>query len=68
MGLVENYCWHKTPASMVLHVLAVIALVYGLWMHSWTWIACGIVIALAGHVVRVVMLKPFGAGKKGKKR
>lgn len=68
MGLVENYCCHKSPANMVLHVIAVIALVYGLWMHSWTWIACGIVIAIAGHIIWAATSRSLRTEKKGRKR
>ncbi|MEK6893527.1 MAG: hypothetical protein AABX07_04955 [Nanoarchaeota archaeon] len=64
MGLVENYCSHKNPASMVLHIIAVIALVYGLWEHSWVWIICGIVMAFAGHIIQTITTR--SKEKKGK--
>lgn len=41
---------HKRPVCFWFHLVGFIALIYGLWAHSWTWIIIGIVLCLLGHL------------------
>ncbi len=51
----ENICSiHKSYANLVLHLIAGIILVYGLWMHSVKGILIAILVALIGHIIQGV--------------
>ncbi len=41
---------HAQPVHFVLVIAATVALVYGLWMHDWTWIIVGVILGFLGHV------------------
>ena len=41
---------HKNPWTMLFHLFAFIAGIYGLWNHDWTWIIIAVVIAIIGHL------------------
>lgn len=57
---------HKNPINCLLHLIAGIVLIYGLWMHSITWIIIGVVIALVGHIIQALSSRK-GVKKKTKK-
>jgi len=62
--------WHETPLNAVLHVIAFFILLYGLWLHNWTYIIAAIVIAVIGHIIQCCILKGKKEAKteKSKKR
>lgn len=41
---------HANPVHFSLALIAVVGLVYGLWMHNWFWIVGSVILSLAGHV------------------
>lgn len=41
---------HANPVNFIAHIIASIPLIYGLWMHDWTWLIVGIMIPLIGHL------------------
>ena len=40
---------HKNPWNQLFHLIAFIVVIYGLWMHNWTYIIAAIVIVVIGH-------------------
>jgi len=41
---------HANPVHLVLGIIGSIALIYGLWTHSWLWIVIGVLLNLVGHL------------------
>ena len=41
---------HANPVHLVLAVIGAIALICGLWLHSWIWIVIGVVLNFFGHL------------------
>ncbi len=41
---------HANPVNFTAHIIASVPLIYGLWMHNWTWLIVGIMIPLIGHL------------------
>lgn len=41
---------HKHPWSLFFHLIGLIAGIYGVWIHSWTWIIIAIVLLAIGHI------------------
>jgi len=50
---------HKNPWNQLLHLIALIIGIYGLWNHDWLWIIIAIVVIILGHIFPC---------KKGKKK
>ncbi|OIO40759.1 hypothetical protein CO154_02310 [Candidatus Pacearchaeota archaeon CG_4_9_14_3_um_filter_31_7] len=49
--------WHCNPANAILHLIAFILLVFGLWFRNW-WIILGaIVLAFIGHLIQILTKK-----------
>lgn len=45
---------HKNPWNLLIHLIAGISIVYGLWVHDFTWIIGGIIIGIFGHIFNYV--------------
>ena len=41
---------HANPVHLVLQVLGAIPLIYGLWIHNWTFISVGVLLNFLGHL------------------
>ncbi len=41
---------HGNPVNCVLSLISFIILIYGLWMHDWTWIIIAAVLGFSGHL------------------
>ncbi len=41
---------HGHPVNCAASIIAIVLLGYGLWIHNWTWIIAGIVVAVLGHL------------------
>ena len=41
---------HANSLHLILALIGKALLIYGLWVHSWLWIAGGIVLNLVGHL------------------
>ncbi len=41
---------HGHPMNFIASILALIFLGFGLWLHNWTWIIIGLVVATLGHI------------------
>ena len=68
-------CWHKNPINALLHLIALILVLYGAWMTSPGLVIAAIILVIIGHLVqwiarkktmKVLMAKP--ATKRKKKR
>ena len=48
---IEKRCLeHANPVHIVLLSIGAIGIVYGLWMHDYTWIIGGLVLNGLGHI------------------
>jgi hypothetical protein len=55
----ESFCnkfimSHKNPANLVLHIIAAVIIIYGLWMHDLGLILIGILIGVIGHIIAAI--------------
>ena len=50
----EKMCCCKNTINSILHIIALIVLIIGLWTHSWLLIIFAIIIALVGHIVQAL--------------
>ena len=41
---------HAEPVHATLAIIGVIVILYGLWLHQWSWIIGGLVLNLIGHI------------------
>lgn len=41
---------HRNPWTMLFHLVAFGALVYGLWNHDWAYIISAVVVAVLSHL------------------
>ena len=41
---------HGHPVNFLASLLALAALVYGLWMHNWAWIIVACLLGAVGHL------------------
>lgn len=41
---------HAEPVHFILAIIGVGCIVYGLWLHSWSWIIMGMVLNFVGHI------------------
>ncbi len=41
---------HRSPWTMLFHLIAAIVLGYGLWNHDWAYIIIAIVVAALSHM------------------
>lgn len=41
---------HKNPLNILLHLLGMVAGVWGLWTHNWTIISLAIALVIIGHL------------------
>jgi len=41
---------HGHPVNFLAHLLALAALIYGLWMQEWVWIIVAALLAIVGHL------------------
>lgn len=41
---------HANPVHYVLMIPGVVAIIYGLWAHSWIWIIIGMGLNFLGHL------------------
>lgn len=66
----ENCCWHKNSVNKLLHIIALIVLVCGLWTHDWKLIIAAIILCLIGHLIQSGMenkKEPLKLKKKNKR-
>ncbi|MDO8517337.1 MAG: hypothetical protein Q7S33_04405 [Nanoarchaeota archaeon] len=66
-SLIDACCWHKSPVNILLHYVAGIILIYGLWYHQWSFIISAIVIAIIGHIIQSCLIKENKGDKKNAK-
>jgi uncharacterized membrane protein len=55
------YEMHKSPTNCVLHIIAIVVVIYALWINSLVLVLVGILIGVIGHIIEEV-------GKKGKRK
>ncbi len=41
---------HANPVHLLLAIIGTGLLIYGLWMHMWTWIITGVALNFLGHL------------------
>ena len=59
---------HKNPINCFLHLVAVVIVIYALWIHSIPWILIGVLVAVIGHIIQEVGKNPGKKEKIKKKR
>lgn len=51
--MIEKLCdWHKNKTNIFLHIIALIILIYGVWIKNWMWMAIALVVAGLGHAIQ----------------
>jgi|GEM_PF-2187179 len=48
-----NICcnWHSSPINIILHIIAFILIISGLWNHSIKTIIIAVLLAVIGHLI-----------------
>jgi hypothetical protein len=41
---------HANPVHLSLALIGLVLLIYGLWIHNWTWIIGGVILNFLGHL------------------
>ena len=49
--------WHKHPINVVLHIIALIIGIWGLWQHDWNLIGGAVLIAALGHIIQAIAMR-----------
>jgi len=53
---------HRNPWTQLFHLLGLVGVIYGLWMHDWIYIVAGVLIVGISHIF------PCCKNKKKKKK
>jgi len=41
---------HRNPWTQLFHLLGLVGVIYGLWMHDWIYIVAGVLIVGISHI------------------
>lgn len=60
--------WHESPLNLIFHIVALIVLIYGIWILNLKYILGAVIIALIGHFIQILLEKKTPVENKRRKR